>query len=71
MISTKSELKKAVMNYVIQKKESFSTNEVQEYSKKISKNIHISPQRLQNYIRNTGVLKFDKIARKWFPKKYL
>jgi len=67
MVKTRSGLKIKIKEFVAEQKELFKTYDVQVYSKSISSNILVSPQRLQNYIRSTSGVKFNKSTRTWTP----
>jgi len=64
MVRTKANLKIKIREFVAEQQEPFKTVDVQEYSKTISSNIYLTPQRLQNYIRGTGA-KFNKSKKEW------
>ena len=68
MVKTRSALKIKIKEFIAEQTEPFKTFDVQEYSKKVSTNIYVSPQRLQNYIRSTSGVKFNKSTRTWTPK---
>ena len=67
MVKTRSDLKIKIKEFVEEQTEPFKTYDVQLFSKKVSSNIMISPQRLQNYIRQTSGVKFNKSNKTWVP----
>jgi len=68
MVKTKSGLKLKIKEFVEEQTEPFKTYDVQVFSKKIASNIMLSPQRLQNYIRQSLKVKFNKSNKTWIPK---
>ena len=68
MVKTKSGLKLKIKEFVEEQTEPFKTYDVQVFSKNIASNIMLSPQRLQNYIRQSLRVKFNKSNKTWIPK---
>ena len=64
MVKTRSDLKIKIKEFVDNQKDEFKTIKVQEYCREISTNIHVSPQRLQNYIRQVSDVKFNKSTKR-------
>jgi len=67
MVKTRSDLKIKIKEFVEEQTEPFKTYDVQLFSKQVSSNIMVSPQRLQNYIRQTSGVKFNKSNKTWVP----
>ena len=67
MVKTRIGLKIRIKKFVEEQTEPFKTMDVQLFSKKVTSNIIISPQRLQNYIRQSGGIKFNKSNKTWIP----
>jgi len=67
MVKTRTGLKIRIKKFVEEQTEPFKTMDVQLFSKKVTSNIIISPQRLQNYIRQSGGIKFNKSNKTWIP----
>lgn len=65
MVKTRAKLKVAISKFVKNQSHPFKTTDVQEYAKSLTANIHISPQRLQNYIRANKDVHFNKNLKKW------
>jgi len=69
MVSTRSQLKVEIKKFVNKQKIPFKTVTVQQYAKDICRNVKLSPHRLQNYIRRSNKVKFDKNSKIWIPIK--
>ena len=68
MVKTRAEVKVKIGEWIEKQTDSFTTQDVREEIKPIATNIHLSPNRLTNYIRSTGKADFDKKEGEWIPK---
>ena len=65
MVKTRTELKAKLKEWIINRDEPFTTEEVKQELKKYTNYISLSSNRLQNYIRATSTADYDKKREKW------
>ena len=68
MVKTRLELKVKVKEFIEQQTDPFSTRKVVEHCQSISKNINLSPNRMQAYVRGTGAVDYDNSKKLWVKK---
>lgn len=70
-INTKQDLKLAVKSYVVAKKEPFKTKDVANDFQELTGKIRISPNKLSNFLRGSGLVEYDPKIKKWVRKAKL
>jgi len=65
MVKTRAEVKVKIGEWIDKQTDPFTTQDVKEEIQPIATNIHLSPNRLTNYIRATGKAEFDEKNKEW------
>lgn len=65
MVKTKAEVKVKIGEWIAQQTDPFTTQDVKREIAPIATNIHLSPNRLTNFIRSTGKAEFDEKNKEW------
>ena len=65
MVKTKAEVKLKIKEWIDKKEEPFTTQQIKEEISPIASNIHLSPNRLTNFIRAAGNAEFNKKKKTW------
>ena len=65
MVKTRGEVKIKIGEWIEQQTDPFTTQDVKAEIQPIATNIHLSPNRLTNYIRSTGKADFDEKTGHW------
>lgn len=70
-INTKQDLKLAVKSYAVGKKEPFKTKDIANDFQELTGKVRISPNKLSNFLRGSGVVEYDPKIKKWVRKAKL
>jgi len=65
MVKTRAEVKVKIGEWIEQQTDPFTTQDVKREIAPTASNIHLSPNRLTNYIRSTGKAEFDEKTKEW------
>ena len=68
MVKTRCEVKVKIKEWIEERKDPFTTQEVKHEIAPLATNIHLSPNRLTKFIRATGAAEFDKKEKVWKVK---